>query len=152
MHLNTQFLSELQTRASNHKSDGPSELPLPSLCFGEAFLQFSPLFKLYGEYASYHEAASEAIEEFEKSSSAAPFLRAVEADPRSAGQSLQSYLIMPVQRVPRYKLLLAELIKRTLEDHPDFASLEMALEHVEVCVCVCVSLCVCLCVCVRVCV
>ena len=32
---------------------------------------------------------------------------------------LQSLLIQPIQRIPRYKLLLAEVIKNTDEDHPD---------------------------------
>lgn len=27
---------------------------------------------------------------------------------------------MPVQRIPRYKLLLTELLKHTPEDHPDY--------------------------------
>ena len=45
--------------------------------------------------------------------------------PRCAGQSLQSLLIMPVQRVPRYELLLRELIKQTDDDHVDMADLRV---------------------------
>jgi hypothetical protein len=33
------------------------------------------------------------------------------ADPRCKSQGLRSLLILPVQRVPRYKLLLEELLK-----------------------------------------
>ena len=39
------------------------------------------------------------------------------ADPRCRGQNLESFLIMPIQRVPRYLLLLTELRKRTPADH-----------------------------------
>lgn len=33
---------------------------------------------------------------------------------------------MPIQRIPRYKLLIAELIKHTPSNHPDFESLTKA--------------------------
>lgn len=48
------------------------------------------------------------------------------ASPRLKGQSIASILIMPVQRVPRYKLLLKELIKETKKDHPAYPILEKA--------------------------
>jgi hypothetical protein len=41
-----------------------------------------------------------------------------------------SLLIQPVQRIPRYQLLLAELIKRTPEDHIDYQDLTKALGKV----------------------
>ncbi len=59
------------------------------------------------------------------------FLRAAGANPRSKGQNLQSYAIMPVQRVPRYLLLLRELIKWTSDSHPDRVNLDLALNHVD---------------------
>ena len=37
---------------------------------------------------------------------------------------------MPVQRIPRYKLLLAELLKYTVESHHDFANITDALQKV----------------------
>lgn len=44
--------------------------------------------------------------------------------------SLRRYLIMPVQRVPRYELLLRELSKFTPEIHVEFESLKRASEAV----------------------
>eukprot|EP00010_Vexillifera_abyssalis_P005062 CAMPEP_0201551350 /NCGR_PEP_ID=MMETSP0173_2-20130828/7538_1 /ASSEMBLY_ACC=CAM_ASM_000268 /TAXON_ID=218659 /ORGANISM="Vexillifera sp., Strain DIVA3 564/2" /LENGTH=578 /DNA_ID=CAMNT_0047961573 /DNA_START=240 /DNA_END=1972 /DNA_ORIENTATION=- len=41
--------------------------------------------------------------------------------------SLEHLLIMPVQRIPRYNLLLSDLIKKTSESHPDFVNLNKAL-------------------------
>lgn len=58
-------------------------------------------------------------------------MKAARSNPRAVGQSLQSYAIMPVQRVPRYLLLLRELLKNTLDDHMDKPALEVAVEHVE---------------------
>ena len=50
------------------------------------------------------------------------------ASPRLKGQTLQSLLIMPVQRVPRYKLLIRELVKETPADHPARPALDEAAE------------------------
>jgi hypothetical protein len=44
--------------------------------------------------------------------------------------NLFSYLIMPVQRVPRYSLLLDALLKYTPQTHPDYENLRMALQKV----------------------
>lgn len=33
---------------------------------------------------------------------------------------VQGALLEPVQRIPRYKLLLSDYLKRTPEDHPDY--------------------------------
>jgi len=44
--------------------------------------------------------------------------------------NLFSYLIMPVQRVPRYSLLLDALLKYTPVSHPDYENLRMALQKV----------------------
>jgi hypothetical protein len=35
-----------------------------------------------------------------------------------------AYLIMPVQRIPRYQLLLRDLLKHTEKDHNDYESLQ----------------------------
>ena len=42
-----------------------------------------------------------------------------------------SYLIMPVQRIPRYKMLLSELLKVTGSKHHDYHDLLRALKMVE---------------------
>jgi FYVE, RhoGEF and PH domain containing 3 len=44
---------------------------------------------------------------------------------------LESLLIQPVQRIPRYRLLFAELIKYTPKDHPDYAPSAKALRKIE---------------------
>jgi hypothetical protein len=54
------------------------------------------------------------------------------ASPRLKGQAIQSLLIMPIQRVPRYKLLLNELIKGTDKEHAAYPLLQEALDQVSV--------------------
>ena len=44
---------------------------------------------------------------------------------------LPSLLIAPVQRLPRYVLMLKDLVKSTYADHQDYEDLKQALERVE---------------------
>ena len=58
------------------------------------------------------------------------FCEAARLDARCRGLDLGSLLIMPVQRVPRYALLLGEIAKRTADDHLDAPALARASEAV----------------------
>ena len=72
------------------------------------------------------------LEALEKRGGAAgpPSPRARPTSGAGGDKRLQSYLIEPVQRIPRYKLLLQELLKRTPQRHPDHAPLAAALAEV----------------------
>merc|ERR1712228_974177 len=50
---------------------------------------------------------------------------------RKEGKPLTNHLILPIQRVPRYMLLLKDLIKRTPKSHKNFKDLNHALDVVE---------------------
>eukprot|EP00817_Percolomonadidae_sp_ATCC50343_P000507 CAMPEP_0117428354 /NCGR_PEP_ID=MMETSP0758-20121206/8087_1 /TAXON_ID=63605 /ORGANISM="Percolomonas cosmopolitus, Strain AE-1 (ATCC 50343)" /LENGTH=528 /DNA_ID=CAMNT_0005214677 /DNA_START=175 /DNA_END=1758 /DNA_ORIENTATION=- len=45
--------------------------------------------------------------------------------------SLRGYLVMPVQRIPRYNLLLRDLLKRTPENHPEYKDLLRASNDIN---------------------
>ena len=59
------------------------------------------------------------------------FLSQAEASPRCQGLSLSSYLIEPVQRVPRYEMLLKELLKNTPSSDPAYVPLEDSIRCVQ---------------------
>ena len=44
---------------------------------------------------------------------------------------LPNLLIQPIQRVPRYNLLLRDLLAKTSENHPDYGHLTAALKILE---------------------
>jgi hypothetical protein len=46
-------------------------------------------------------------------------------------KGIVDFLIMPVQRIPRYSLLLNDLLKHTPTDHVDHAGLEAALNKIN---------------------
>ena len=46
-----------------------------------------------------------------------------ESLPDQSNHDLKSMLIMPIQRIPRYKMLLDDLKKHTPQNHPDYQNL-----------------------------
>lgn len=50
---------------------------------------------------------------------------------RCGGRDLPTFLIMPIQRLPRYVLLLGELLKYTPESSPEYSSLSSALAAIK---------------------
>ena len=51
--------------------------------------------------------------------------------PSAGGKGIKDYMIMPVQRIPRYQMLLAELLKATWPSHLDRANLVSAHAKVQ---------------------
>lgn len=45
--------------------------------------------------------------------------------------TLSDLLIMPVQRIPRYCLILKDMLKYTPTEHPDFGNLKLALDEIK---------------------
>lgn len=48
------------------------------------------------------------------------------------GLNIEAFLIKPVQRLPKYVLLLKDLIKHTWADHPDYDNLKSSLKKFSV--------------------
>lgn len=61
----------------------------------------------------------------------AAFLVKCEKDPRCNLADIGDFLIQPIQRVPRYQLLLKDLLKVTPPTHLDYSSLLKALAKIE---------------------
>ncbi|KAK2947214.1 putative RhoGEF domain containing protein [Blattamonas nauphoetae] len=67
----------------------------------------------------------------EKNKKFKEFCAAQEADPRSKGYKLPTYQVLPVQRIPRYELLLQQVLKLTEDDDPEKDQLVLALDKVK---------------------
>ncbi|EGC39520.1 hypothetical protein DICPUDRAFT_26788 [Dictyostelium purpureum] len=59
------------------------------------------------------------------------FLDAAQRDKRSKYLDISSFLIQPVQRLPRYELLLRDLNKNTYDSHPDKENLVKGISKVK---------------------
>lgn len=94
---------------------------------GAMFKEYAPFFKMYSDYVANHEKASELLTTLHSNAQFQSLTQSLQ-DSQQQQQSLTSLLIMPVQRVPRYKLLLQELLKQTPPDHPDTPDLRSSLQ------------------------
>ena len=51
--------------------------------------------------------------------------------PEATGKGIKDFMIMPIQRIPRYKLFLVELIKCTWKSHIDYDNLVEANKKIQ---------------------
>jgi len=70
-------------------------------------------------------------EEMEKSANFKKYLQEASNKKDCTGLTLNSYLIMPVQRIPRYILLLTDLLNNTSASHPGIQDLKRALDKLK---------------------
>ena len=57
-------------------------------------------------YVNNHEQAARVLHGLEQQKSFQEFCSAAQQDPKARGLNLASFLILPIQRVPRYELCL----------------------------------------------
>jgi hypothetical protein len=95
---------------------------------GDIFERMIPFLKMYEQYCSNHPASIKALIELKKRKDVQKFLTAGEA---TVKHSIDSLLITPVQRLPRYVLFMKDLVKSTPETHVDYTSLRMVLDKIE---------------------
>ena len=99
-----------------------------SVSVGETFSVFSKHFTIYGHFASAYEKAlltlkSPLFKDF--------ILLQKHADKNSDDNKFEDLLIEPVQRTPRYRMLLEDCLKKTDSKHPDYEKLQVAIELVK---------------------
>lgn len=105
---------------------------METLGVGDAFLAMAPFIKLYSTYANNFAKAQHELQGWEKKSNEfATFKKAQEMREDCKGLNLGALLITPVQRVPRYKLLLESLLNKTPREHPDFEKLQEATVEIN---------------------
>ncbi|OHT17530.1 hypothetical protein TRFO_02581 [Tritrichomonas foetus] len=100
-----------------------------STCISPLFIQFSEYFKVSNIYISAYPRVNEILDQKSQNKSFVSTLS--ELRQLIDGRDLSSYLITPVQRMPRYLLFMRELIKRTPVSHPDQELIELSQEKIE---------------------
>ena len=108
---NVEDLVDLHERLYSELKNLSSQNKLASAELGKLLLKFIPFFKLYNSYVmGFESAAALANALRKKNKDLAFFLDVCELVEKN---TLESFLIMPVQRLPRYILLLTGLLKNT---------------------------------------
>ncbi|XP_064634533.1 uncharacterized protein LOC135492188 [Lineus longissimus] len=106
-------------------------LHLEEMEVGNAFLQMGHFLKLYSVYAKNHTLAITTLEDVESRNPDLVTFRNRQEDRPEVQMKLNALLITPVQRVPRYKLLLDDLLACTPTTHTDYASLKKAAKQIS---------------------
>eukprot|EP01119_Soliformovum_irregulare_P020718 TRINITY_DN6765_c0_g1_i1.p1 TRINITY_DN6765_c0_g1~~TRINITY_DN6765_c0_g1_i1.p1 ORF type:complete len:1125 (-),score=348.96 TRINITY_DN6765_c0_g1_i1:27-3344(-) len=123
INFNKQFLESLEPRIISWTS---------FQCIGDIFLRFASFMKCYTQYIK---DCTSALDMFKKTKAGnkdfAKFLWECKENPETMSLELDSFLILPVQRMPRYALLLQDLVKHTWKDHQDFRDLTVALQSIN---------------------
>lgn len=120
--INETLLNQLESRFKNFN-------PKKTL-IGDVFINIIPFLGVYCDYCCNYEAAVQFASQLKQyNMQFASFIQATSE--YNKGYGLSDLLIMPVQRIPRYKLLLDKLIKYTSESHPDYDLLNKAHDLVS---------------------
>jgi len=131
--INTQFFvwSSLVDLHNDMYTGMVSDQENGKLNLGARFSLFSHFLVMYGQYlTNYDKALARRAQLLTANHRFGDFVDKAQKDPRCNGLGLESYLIEPVQRVPRYRLLLEQLLKYTPQSHPEHNSIENALSKI----------------------
>ncbi|XP_004553936.3 FYVE, RhoGEF and PH domain-containing protein 4 [Maylandia zebra] len=99
---------------------------------GKVLLQHAPFLRMYADYVRNFDHAVELVRTWTERSSA---FRNIIQDIQSQGicgkLTLQHHMLEPIQRVPRYEMLLKDYLKKLPEDDPDYEITQKSLQTIS---------------------
>ncbi|KAJ3450697.1 faciogenital dysplasia protein [Anaeramoeba flamelloides] len=120
--LNHRLYLDLEKRKSN----------LETRQWFDLFTRFIPFLKLYTDFVNNYENALETIRKnIQNNNSFATFLEQTHQSEKLQGFKIFDLLITPVQRIPRYVLLIQGVIKNTDQNHPEYQEFKKILERLR---------------------
>ena len=119
--IHHKLMDELDQRVSSWSGDS---------LVGDLFLYLTPGMSIYNTYGSNYESSLEVLRNSAKNVAFMARLQACQEGSQKK-LKLESLLIQPIQRVPRYILLLSDLLRNTPEDHPDRELIDRAIKEMQ---------------------
>ncbi|XP_037628585.1 FYVE, RhoGEF and PH domain-containing protein 1 isoform X2 [Sebastes umbrosus] len=96
---------------------------------GDILQKLAPFLKMYGEYVKNFDRAMELVNIWmERSAPFKTIIQEIQREERCGNLTLQHHMLEPVQRIPRYELLLKDYLHRLPEDAPDHRDAQKSLE------------------------
>ncbi|XP_006161529.1 FYVE, RhoGEF and PH domain-containing protein 3 isoform X2 [Tupaia chinensis] len=118
------LLPELQTRITEEWDTNPR--------LGDILQKLAPFLKMYGEYVKNFDRAVGLVSTWtQRSQLFKDIIHSVQKQEECGSLTLQHHMLEPVQRVPRYELLLKDYLRRLPEDAPDRKDAERSLELIS---------------------
>ncbi|EGW12103.1 FYVE, RhoGEF and PH domain-containing protein 2, partial [Cricetulus griseus] len=116
------FLPELQRRVDDWTAT-------PRI--GDVIQKLAPFLKMYSEYVKNFERAAELLATWmDKSQPFQEIVTRIQRSEASGSLTLQHHMLEPVQRIPRYELLLKEYVQKLPAQAPDRADAQRALDMI----------------------
>eukprot|EP01119_Soliformovum_irregulare_P018342 TRINITY_DN5601_c0_g1_i1.p1 TRINITY_DN5601_c0_g1~~TRINITY_DN5601_c0_g1_i1.p1 ORF type:complete len:1329 (-),score=307.49 TRINITY_DN5601_c0_g1_i1:26-4012(-) len=105
----------------------------PRQLVGDLFLKFGEgLSDVYAHYICKDFPRAQAVYDAKKFSKRfAEFISECKQNSVTGAHDMPALLVLPVQRIPRYSLLLSDLVKHTWTGHQDYHNLTAALEKMQ---------------------
>eukprot|EP00079_Xenopus_tropicalis_P016007 XP_004914237.1 PREDICTED: FYVE, RhoGEF and PH domain-containing protein 3 isoform X1 [Xenopus tropicalis] len=99
---------------------------------GDILQKLAPFLKMYGEYVKNFDKAMDMVNSWtQRSSTFKEVVHTIQKDPVCGNLTLQHHMLEPVQRIPRYELLLKDYLKKLPDDSPDRKDSEKSLELIS---------------------
>ncbi|XP_027472064.1 FYVE, RhoGEF and PH domain-containing protein 3 isoform X2 [Zalophus californianus] len=99
---------------------------------GDILQKLAPFLKMYGEYVKNFDRAVELVSTWtQRSPVFKDVVHGIQKQEVCGNLTLQHHMLEPVQRVPRYELLLKDYLKRLPGDAPDRKDAERSLELIS---------------------
>ncbi|XP_075041028.1 FYVE, RhoGEF and PH domain-containing protein 1 isoform X1 [Mixophyes fleayi] len=96
---------------------------------GDILQKLAPFLKMYGEYVKNFDRAMELVNTWtERSSQFKGIVQEVQREEACGNLTLQHHMLEPVQRIPRYELLLKDYLQKLSEESGDRRDAEKSLD------------------------
>ncbi|KAK2949744.1 putative RhoGEF domain containing protein [Blattamonas nauphoetae] len=119
---NIELLKQLQVSIEENGGEG----------VGKEIASMSAYLRCYTPYINNYTNSQNTIADLQKNNKAfRKFLMECSQNPASLNFPIESFLILPVQRLPRYKMLIEQLLKNTEEDHQEYSQIKSALTTIS---------------------
>ncbi|XP_070847754.1 FYVE, RhoGEF and PH domain-containing protein 4-like isoform X1 [Chaetodon trifascialis] len=119
-----QFLLPDLEDCISHWSENPG--------LGNVLLQHAPFLRMYADYIRNFDQAMELVRTWtERSTAFRNIIQDIQSQEACGSLTLQHHMLEPVQRVPRYEMLLRDYLKKLPKDNPDYELAHKSLQTIS---------------------